>query len=244
MTRGPGELAAELADIEAAQRGDLRAAMRLVDRYRPLLRKTVGKARLARALQPADAEDLHADLIVDLLEAVRDFDPAKGRGLAAVLPLRFAGVVSASIAPIIGIPRSTLNRYYDVLKSAEGVADVAARIAPGMGMSTDTFWSVYGALRTDTPDAAVESPWSPGGYLRPAPREGQSEMVDRALAVLTDVQREVIERAYGFRELGAHSDGWVADEMGRSPSYIKKVRLAALAKMRAELGAEMAEVLA
>lgn len=230
--RTDAQLDAELAEVAAAQQGDQPAMLALLARYRPLIAATVGKAAKARGLSHHDREDLQADLTIALLETVKGFDLTKRVPLAVILPQRFAAVLSA-ISTTVAIPRSTLSRYYAVMKDAEGLVNVAANLAPEHGMTRETFLSIHATLRTGSPEEAELTPWD--GDARPAPLEGQAAQVDHALSVLTAIQREVVERAYGFHAVGRFSDDYVAEEMGRSKSYIRKVRETALAKMRTAL---------
>lgn len=230
----------ELALIAAAQAGDQSATLRLWEQYRPLVRATAGKAARSRTLQPSDREDLEADLTVELLETIKTLDVARGYSLAAVLPKRFAGIVSA-ISTTIAVPRSTLSRYYAIIKEAGDLVDVAAQIAPTMGMTTETFWSVHSALRVASPEAAEDARWS-ADDMGTAPPSETAALVDLALDSLTDKQRAVIELAYGFRDGSSHSDDWISEELGLSKSYVRRVRATSLDKMRHALGADRLEL--
>lgn len=236
---GRADLSSELADVLASQAGDQRATMALVDRYRPLVYSTVGRVTLARGLNKMDAEDLASDLIVVVLETLRDFDASAGHGLGGILKQRFAGVVS-DLSTVIDVPRSTLARYWAAMQRADGDVNRAAALAPAMGpgknLSVELFWEVHQALRVGAPEVAEEAPWGPD--QRPAPTLERYEQAREALSVLTDAERAVIDIAYGFVGDGAaHSDAWVASELGKSESTVRNARARALAKMRAHLGA-------
>lgn len=239
--RDTADLAAELEDVRLAQSGDRTAATRLWLRYRGLIRAHAGKVAKARGLQPADREDLEADLTVALLEAIPKLDTDRGIGLAALLPRVFAGVTN-QLNTVIAIPRTTLNRYWAAMKDADGIVDVAADLAPEHGMTRETFINVHQTLRTGTPEDAEATPWDAAG--RPAPNELQASQVDLALSVLTDKQRAVIEVMYGFRDGQNHGPDWAGQTLGITKSAAAKFHNAAMKKMRAALAVKEPEAIA
>jgi DNA-binding CsgD family transcriptional regulator len=220
----------ERALIAQAQAGDNDSAWALLVQYRGLLQKLARRVQQSvRSLTADQLDDLHADLVLAALEAVKSFDLDRFERLSQTLPGKLRDKALEMTTALV-VPRGTLSLWFKVWRAADQDFNVAERLAPGMGMSADTFRAITHALE-HVDSAWVSVPYSAGV---PTPDDETHQLAHYALDVLSPAEREVVELAYGFR-----GDPKTDEEVGlireASKRTVKEQRHSALDKMREAL---------
>jgi len=218
--------------IAAAQAGDGDAVWALLVQYRGILQKTAYRVRgSVRSMTPTQVEDLEADLVLVAVETIKSFELEKHDRLVQVLP-RVLKAAATEMTTALAIPGGTLERWFRIWRAADQDYDQAARMAPDMGMTANTFRAIQHAL-AHADSEWVTVPWS--AHV-PAPDAETYKLAHYALTLLSPAERDVIELAYGFRG-DPKSDAEVADVMETPRVTTSKRRMRALAKMREALTA-------
>lgn len=217
--------------IIAAKTGSADAQWELLLQYRGLLQKTAYDVQgRARTMTSDQIEDLQSDLVVAALEVIQAFDLDRFVRLSQILPGRLRDV-GLEWATALSIPRGTLALWFKVWRAAGQDFDTGAQLAPGMGMSANTFRAIAHALEF------AGSEWvtipHDGGYA-PTADEETYRLAHLALSFLTPDELDVIELVYGFRG-DPKSDKEVADIRGTAPTRVKRRRLAGIERMRTGL---------
>lgn len=217
--------------IEAAQAGDGDAVWALLVQYRGILQKTANSVRAAvRGMTREQVEDLQSDLVLEAVEVIKDFDHSKFVRLAQVLPKRLQAVAT-EMTTSLKVPSGTLARWFKIWRAAEQDFARGAELAPGMGMTADTFRAIQHALyHVDSEWVLV--PWAAGNG--PTPDAETHALAHFALQHLNPRERDVVELVYGFRG-EPKSDGEVADVLEVPRVTVSKRRERGLEKMRAVL---------
>ncbi|UVT31675.1 helix-turn-helix DNA binding domain protein [Microbacterium phage Kenzers] len=217
--------------IALAQAGDGDATWALLVQYRGILQKTANSVRAAvRGMTREQIEDLQADLVLEAVEAIKDFDLDRFVRLAQVLPRRLQAMAT-EMTTSLKVPSGTLARWFKIWRAAEQDFARGAELAPGMGMTADTFRAIQHALyHVDSEWVLV--PWAAGNG--PAPDEETYLLAHYALDALNPREREVIELVYGFRG-EPKSDGEVADIIEAPRVTVSKRHSRGLEKMRIAL---------
>lgn len=226
------DLAAERELIILAQAGSGDAVWELLIQYRGLLQKTANNVRARiRAMAPDKVEDLQADLVLAAVEGIKSFDLDRFTRLSQTLPGKLKDTALEMTTALV-VPRGTLALWFKVWRAADQDHAEAAKIAPGWGMSSDTFRMIQHALEH------VDSEWVHVPYDSglPTPDEETHRIVHDALGILSTAEREVIELAYGFRGQ-PKTDQEVAHVRELGTRTVKEQRQKALAKMRTHLTA-------
>lgn len=236
-----------------AQAGDAAATETLVRAYAPALRHGLKSWERAQGSLPqrSDVEDMQAEAVLAVMEAIHAFDPEKHRRLAAIAPeyVREAVSSAAGSATTFTIPERTLKRFFGILRAAEGDTTRALELAPSYEMKRETFLAVLDSIRnTDSYDAlaaAGEDGEGGGRDLAAQPVYANREIVDAdhrilaetALRAIDDgLESQVVALAYGFADYDPQSDYEIADRIGHTRSKVQRVRGGALTKMRSALG--------
>jgi len=249
FTAEPLDAHEERGLIAAAQLGDSAAVERLVLLYAPALRggvKVYTRALLTTP-QRSDLEDVQADAVMALIEAIHAFDPGKHTRLAAIAPSYIRNAVSVSAgtsATSFTIPERTLKRFFGILRAADGDAELAAGLAPSYEMRRETFLAVLDAVRnTDSYQAVEDGEDLSVQAFKMAPiwdgAFGDAEdriLVEGAFRAVDTLEGDVCRLAYGFADYEPQSDPEVAERMGLSRPKVQRVRSGALDKMRSALG--------
>lgn len=202
---------AERELLQCAQAGDTAALETLLARNTGLVAKIAHKyLPVAGRLEYADLEQ---EGRLGLLHAVRKFDPGRGCRL------------STYAVPWI---RQAIVRAIET-RSRTIRAPVHAQNAAGPEpLSLDY------AYQTDDGDELLFGDLA----AVPGPEEalvagiGAQTLVEPLLRILTDRERQVIERRFGLGGGGERTLQQVADELGLSPEGVRHVQNRALARMR------------
>lgn len=221
--------------IEYAQEGapySPAAQMDLLRQYRGLLQKTVNDVRKrVRGMKPEQVEDLQSDLLIVALEAIQAFDLNQNIRLSQTLPAVLSRKAT-EVATALAVPNGTLALWFKVWRAADQDHDVAAGLAPSMGMAAGTYIAIKQAIHYAETD--WDQPYTAG---RPVADVVTYELAHKGLDLLRPHEREVIELAYGFR--GApKADSEVADIVETPRNTVKFQRTRALDKMRRGLTKE------
>lgn len=245
--------------------GDDEALYRVMYAYAPVLNMAVTKASggLPQTWRLYDTiSELRDHAITGFLEAVAKFDPDHHNRLAAIARQHVQAAVSAAASSVTGfaVPERTLKRFFHVLRAAKGNIYDAARLAPSLQMSTETFLTILSAVREVT---STEAPgllaWRMDSMAIPAREEESIDFADAsplvgrirtteaivedeilvsaAFAAVDDLETDVVRLAYGFTDYDPQPDAEVAHRLGMSRSAAQRTRTGALDKMRDALGA-------
>lgn len=221
------DITEERALIVAAQAGDGDSVWALLVQYRGLLQKVANSVRSrVRGMSPEKVEDLQADLVLAAVEGIKAFELDRFTRLSQTLPGRLKDVALEMTTALV-VPRGTLALWFKVWRAADQDFPRAEQMAPGMGMSADTFRAIQHALEH------VDSEWVHVPYDAGVPTADEEtyRLAHYALSLLTPAEREVIELGYGFR--GApKTDAEVADVLVQDRGIVKKRRQRALERMR------------
>jgi RNA polymerase sigma factor (sigma-70 family) len=244
-------VADEQTAISAAKAGDEGAQIALMLAYAPALRNAVKwyTRAMPSVAQSAELEDVRAQAIVGLLEAIRAFDPEVHDRLAAIVSDYVTSEVSAQAADATGfaVPERTLKRFFGILRAADGNVFEATRLAPRYEMKRETFLAVLSAVRNvDSIDGlgAGEDEEAPRelAAMPLAPVYSDEEivedriLVEAAFRAVDDQEALVCRDYYGFSEYDTMSDAEIAHRRGLSRPKVQRVRSTALGKMRSALG--------
>lgn len=239
-----------LSLVTAAQAGDRKAREDLVKGMEGLVHRA---ARQFTEGSTIPAEDLRQECWVAILESLQTFDPQHGtsfetycwgpmrRTMAAAMPNYLAGP---------SIPSRTMDRYWEVMKAAQGDVSVALEIASSMDMKTGTFamvhqavsgtWSIHAGFSTEE-EAPVDGGYTPNtlGAAGDVPtmdsfEELASSMEAEAyLAVLTDPREVgVLKMALGFNGKDPMTHAEIGKAIGVSRQMVDKISTRALVKIR------------
>lgn len=223
-------VAEETELIAKAQAGDGDSSWALLVQYRGLLQKVANSVRKSvRGMTPEQVEDLYSDLVLAAVQTIQSFDQTRFIRLSQVMPGRLKDV-AMEMTTSLTVPRGTLALWFKVWRAGEQDFDIAANLAPKMGMTSGTFRAISNAL------VSAGSEWVTVPYTAgvPTPDAETYHLAQAALAVLTDAEHEVIELVYGFRG-DPKSDAEVGLIRDTSPRTIKEQRQRAVAKMRTAL---------
>ena len=131
--------------IRAAQAGDEAATYHLIALYAPAARNA-----LARFSEALDREDAEQEVLLSFLGLIASHDADKSPRLAGRVIESFRrDLVAAANAASGGwsIPSRTLDRFYGILRRAEGDLAKGAEMAPAHEMPAETFLNIANVLR-------------------------------------------------------------------------------------------------
>lgn len=245
---GKLDLAEERAAILAAKDGDSEATVKLIYAYAYSLRSAV--VWYTRAVPGGTAtEDIHAQAILGLVEAIMAIDLDECERLAAIAPDYITGAVAGAAESAVNfkVPTRSLTRFFKILREADGNVYEAASLAPKYAMRTETFLAILSAVRdVDSYDglaaAAYGDDGSDGSHLAAAPVAGVNSydedevLVEAAFAAVDDLEATVCRDYYGFTDYNTKSDAEIAGDRGLSRPKVQRTRASALGKMRTALG--------
>lgn len=232
--------------IADAKAGSSDALVALIRQYAPVLRQHASRHR-----PHMDDDEARSTAAVAVLDACHVFDPATQDRLAAVIVrvLQSGLSAAASSHTPMSIPTRTLQRFYGILKRADGDVTVARTLAPAYKMSEETFNDVLSALRTVDP--LVNDGDDPNGlanvsHARPiwtgsAPDAETSDLVALAFAAVDPLESEVISLAYGFTDYDPVPDAEIGFRLGVNRVTAWRYRTRGIVKMRAALAADTEE---
>lgn len=231
--------------IALAQNGCNTSYETLMAKYAPLLKKYARSAP-----HTIEKDEIESALLLGFVEAVQDFDLEEHSILSITLPnhlkraLSEVGVVSASFT----IPQRSLSRWLSIHRKAEGNIYAAMALAPTYSMSTETFMSIYTALReTNSLEAVLvgDAYVVKSLHINTETPTGESDQ-DLANLIfdvrgddqdLTDREAVILRYAYGWMEYGRPlNDSELAEKFDMSRATAQRVRTTALAKARKRLG--------
>lgn len=238
---------------QAEQRANALATLYLA--YRPVILATRKRYR-----EHLDRDDLDQELYAAFLEVVETHDVEASPRLAGRISQMLTNALDRAVSTATNawsIPPRTLQRFYGILRRADGDLERAAELAPEYLMPTETFlWIAHllrktGSLTPAPSDDGDERENNnvAGIIVGSEPRDAYEDADDHLLAQaalrsLPAHQREIVEYAYGFTPVvidGVTVDPVVPDRVighliGKSRLYVLRQRNAALATMREALG--------
>lgn len=240
----------EAATITAAQAGDEDATMALLRAYGPAMRSAVGTfvGRLPLEERAQAYEDAQMEAVSAVLALIADHDADESPRLAGRVVQALKGALGelARLDAALNIPRRTLDRFYGVLRAADGDIDAAAQLAPSMGMTRANFDEVRAAVRetlnvTGADDDAPEGERMLAAPIvsevyRPYDEVEDALMVEVAFAAVDDTEARICEMAYGFTEPDPVPDAEIGHRIGMNRLKVLRTRNGALDKMRKTLG--------
>jgi hypothetical protein len=218
------------------------AALRLLVAYAPALRAGMRAWSSVDAAGAtgyvSDVDDARQELMAYTIRAIRDVDLDRYERLAGIAKVYVQEALARMAENITGttIASRSLQRFWAILRKADGDIARAEAIAPTMSMRADTFRSILGALRgrvslDDEADGFGEVP----GEDNYAALEDVMLAYD-ALNAMTDDQRDVCEMSYGFTEHEPVADGEIARRRNQHRTTVLRIRNAGLDAARVRLG--------
>lgn len=236
--------------ITGALAGESEPTTLLLAAYAPAL-----KAAIKKAPWTADKEELQSAVLMGFMVALNAFDPDKHRRLAATLKDSVLAEVSGISDSASGftIPQRTLSRFFHILRAANGNVYDALAIVSDHSMTTETFLTIYAALRdVSSIDERLDAGDIDGAWkLIDGPLQASGEINEGDLELIKmifeerddehDLNRrelEVVTTTYGFNDYSSQTktDDEVAEIRGLTRSTTKRVRTSALNKCRGRLG--------
>lgn len=202
----------------------------LLWQYRGIIQKAFySVTKSVRRMTDEQREDLASDLLVTALEVIRDFDLDANDRLSQVLPQALRKT-ALEVSTALSVPRGTLALWFKIWNLGGKDFTVASKLAPSLGMSTETFRSITAALEF------AESEWvtTPYSVDQPVPDQATYDLAHKALELLTPAERLVIEHAYGFRG-DPKSDGDIAIVTEQARSTVSTLRTRGLVRIRKTL---------
>ncbi|UDL14648.1 DNA binding protein [Arthrobacter phage KeAlii] len=236
---------AELEAIAAAKQGDNTATESLLRAYAPAIRNAVASFRS----EGADEEELRASALLGFMEAINLFDPEKHNRLSAIVKKTLIHTLGVEyMTPTsFTVPTRTLQRFYGILRKAEGNVYEAAAMAPKFDMSRETFLAVLSAVRNVEALEATQDD-SRGEFTghgkeiqyRPiwdgsATDAEDAILVAAAFAAVNELEADVCRLSYGFTDYEPVPDAEIGHRLGLSRQKTQRTRSSALGKMREAL---------
>ncbi|GAA4981095.1 hypothetical protein [Actinopolymorpha pittospori] len=236
-----------------AQAGDEAATFTLIRAYLPAL------AAAVREFWPMfqDTEELRSVVLVGFLEAVQAWDPGGEYPRVAGIVRQYATDAASREAGqgvMSRIPERTLKRFLGILRRADGDPARGAELAPSLDMASATFTNIYRQFksanvgapfmthygeesrREEAAETDAVAPWGP--TTDPLVGVEDRLLAATALGVLDETEAEVCRLAFGLGGADPLPDGKIAAQLGLSSRLkAQRVRQAAVAKMRAAVGA-------
>lgn len=251
----------EATAIVGAKVGHGPAVIALLFAYSAALRNAVRRYR--DALPVEDARSL---AVAGLLEAVHAYDPARCERLAGLV----ADTVGRSLAEGAAaessswsIPERTLQRWYSIMRTADGDVAAALELAQDKGMSREVFLDILAVLRQTGSldvefhgsaegehgrDLDARSLWGDANAFAAAEDRVMTEI---ALGAVEGLEEVVTRLAYGFATGEPLSDSAIVSAMADeilgeeaalagqtvvSRATVQRTRASALRHMRDALG--------
>ena len=250
---------AEEADLIArAQAKDPEAQERLIEAYAPAIKRAVGN--FVRRYPEGQREERIADVRQDAIAAfltygVMGHNPAESPRLAGrVVQALTKGLAEAATLDLpVSITETALTRSRAALRDAEGDVEKATLIAhERYGVKPESFVAVWEVMRgsweslearTDADSQEIgraqrteTSIWQGEGLDAFLAAE-DAVLVEMALAVLEDIEKDMTRTAYGFADYGEPVPyREVAHRFGLSASTAQRRLNEAMTKMRVRLG--------
>ena len=240
-------LEAEREAIAAAKGGDNTATDKLLRAYAPVLRSAVAAYLNESSSATYDADEVRATALLGFVQAVNDFDPETHARLAAIVKKTVVRTLcNEFLTPSsFSVPARTLQRFYGILRAAEGNVFEATALAPKFDMSKETFLAVLSAVRNvdslDGASADDENHTDAIEGARPlwdgtATDAEDAVLVAAAFNAVDDLEEDVCRLSYGFADYEPVPDAEIGHRLGLSRQKTQRTRSAALGKMRLALG--------
>jgi RNA polymerase primary sigma factor len=207
-------IAEDATVLDAARRGDSRALEQLVAGHLHVVRSVASHYRNLGL--PFD--DLVQEGSVGLLEAIEQYDPARGADFETYVRFRARRAIRNALTEksrLIRLPKQIVERRRAIectearLAAAEGHVPTAQQVASALGLPQSVVLEIHGvpgvsvsldqSILTDgsTLETVVADAGAPNPEVELIEHE-QAELVDAALAALPRRQREIISRHFGF----------------------------------------------
>jgi RNA polymerase sigma factor FliA len=249
--------AAEVRSLMGAWRrnGDVSARDRLVLAHMPIARFVAG--RKGRELPPhCDVEDLASCAAIALLEAVERFDPSRGASFDQYAWRRVTGAVTDELRRLDWASRSVrgeqrrLEAVSDRMTAEHGRRPSQEELALELGLGTDEVRQRLEDIRLadvvslnveigddDSSVQLVETVAGPPDAYAPEDatlRHERARVIDRAIAELTERERQVVALVHVHDLPGAAA----GRELGVSERRVVRLLANARRKLRTRLAAE------
>jgi DNA-directed RNA polymerase specialized sigma subunit len=201
---------AEAHLIRLAQTGDQEAVTALIAQYGPAFRKAL------RGLKDEALEDAEQEAALVFLEMIQSHDTAKSPRLAGRVSDALRRGVSTATNSVHGwdVPTRMVERFFAILKAADGSVAQGHRIASAHDMAPQTFLDIARAVgQTESIEALAEradaegSTSADGGVFLTGGADDAYVMaedrilVDGLLALLDERETPIIRYSYGFDSL-------------------------------------------
>lgn len=238
---------AEREAIAAAKAGDNAATDKLLRAYAPVLRSAVGQYINDSATAAYDGDEVRSTALLGFAQAIHDFDPEIHTRLSAIVRKTVIRTLSNEFMTTssFSVPARTLQRFYGILRAAEGNVFEATALAPKFDMSKETFLAVLHAVRNvDSLDGAPaddEGHTEAIEHARPlwdgsATDAEDAVLVATAFGAVDDLEADVCRLSYGFTDYEPVPDAEIGHRLGLSRQKTQRTRSGALGKMRVALG--------
>jgi RNA polymerase sigma-B factor len=223
---------------------DVQSRERAIERHLPLVRAVA--RRYLRSGEPLD--DLVQVGTIGLIKAVDRFDPARDRDLAALARPAIEGEIRHHLRDRTGAVRisrpdrelaARLRVCAQDLRAQGAATPTVAELARAAGVDEDR--AARALQATEAARAVPLDPDGDAGDIR-ATRGGADEATE-ARVLLSAGWSALDDRDRRLLELRYHEDRSQADiarELGLSQAHVSRLLRAALARLRAEVGAEPA----
>ncbi|MFV0451655.1 MAG: sigma factor [Propioniciclava sp.] len=188
-----------------------------------------------------DRGELVQEGMVGLIEAVRRFDPSRGRfaGFAVVHIRARVGDAAATALGGLGLPAKRAHAWWQVRA-------VSTRLAAALGREP-TRTEIAEACGRPLVQVADLLAWEPAQALPAAesavadPPEGAAVVIGPELwAPLSSEQRSILRQRFGLDGAAPASYAAIAARVGMSEATVRRRERAALAELRAHLDADLA----
>jgi len=222
----------------------------LVEQYAPLVKK-VALHLLARLPSGTELDDLIQVGLMALLEAARNYSPAKGASFETYARIRLRGAMLDEVRSTDWVPRSVYKKQRDLVSATQSVenstgheasaGDVAEEMGVGLheyhDILTDASKAKFFSLNQMMDDTEFD-PEAPSGK-----QENPTHQLQKAefFASVANAIKELPEREalvmslYYVEELNLKEVGEV---LGVSESRVSQIHSQAVVRLRARLGEE------
>lgn len=222
----------------------------LVERYAPMVKK-VALHLSARLPDTTELDDLIQVGLIALLEAARNYSPAKGASFETYARIRLRGAMLDEVRSSDWAPRSVYKKQRDLVSATQSVENrtgheaSAGEVAEELGVDVHEYHDILAAASTakvfslnQMMDDTEFDPQSPAdNQENPTHRLQKSEFFAAVAKAIQELpEREALVMSlYYVEELNLKEVGAV---LGVSESRISQIHSQAVVRLRARLGEE------
>ena len=222
----------------------------LVEQYAPLVKK-VALHLLARLPSGTELDDLIQVGLIALLEAARNYSPAKGASFETYARIRLRGAMLDEVRSSDWVPRSVYKKQRDLVAATQAVENrigfeaTPAEVAEEMGVGLDEYHDIladastarFFSLNQMMDDTEFDPATSAGKLENPTHKLQKSEFLAAVAKAIQELpEREaMVMSLYYVEELNLKEVGAV---LGVSESRVSQIHSQAVVRLRARLGEE------